>query len=30
MSMETTQPKIDITPIIYIFIMIVVFTLGTI
>jgi len=27
--METMQPKIDITPVIYIFIMIAVFTLGT-
>ena len=29
MSMETLQPKIDITPLIYVLIMVVVFTLGT-
>jgi hypothetical protein len=30
MSMETTQTKIDITPVLYIVLMVVVFALGTI
>jgi hypothetical protein len=30
MSMETTQTKIDITPLLYIVLMVVVFALGTI
>jgi len=30
MSMETLQPKIDITPVLYIVLMVVVFALGTI